>query len=94
MKVFFCSMLIFFVCFPMFSCTMTPQQTAAVGQGIEVIGKTIAEVIAIYGQPVDMFSMTARVDGMGTETVLRYPDFYAVARDGIVIRTGPEGGGK
>jgi len=85
-------MMIFFVCYPMAGCTMTPQQTQAVTDTAGIIGKTITEIVSIYGKPLDMMKLDRR-DTMNGDIVeiFDYDGFSVVFENGVamsVMKTG------
>lgn len=76
------SMIIFFT-YPMTGCTVTQQQTQATVDSIGIIGKTITEVVKIYGKPIDTMNLDRR-DLLNGDTI----DIYDYEGFSVVFENG------
>jgi len=79
-------MMIFFVCYPITGCTMTPQQTQATVDSIDIIGKTITDIVNIYGKPLEIMRLDKRDLSNGdTIDIYDYEGFSVVFENGIAV---------
>jgi hypothetical protein len=70
----------------MTGCTMTPQQTQATVDTVDIIGKTVTEIISIYGKPLSSMTLDKR-DTMNGDTVeiYDYEGFSVVFENGVAV---------
>lgn len=81
-------MFIFFSCCPALffaGCTMSTAQTQAAVQAVDMVGKTIEEVVKIYGQPLSVIPFAARGSETENAKIVRYEGMTLIVRDGVVI---------
>jgi hypothetical protein len=76
-------MMLFMFCMPqIIGCTLTDKQAVTAMQTTEIIGKTVTEIIKIYGMPIAESHIRGndRID-----SVLHYPDFSVMFSDGVAV---------